>query len=35
MCVQSCQAKVIETGPAQDLLARMAQLGKKTVVFRP
>lgn len=35
MCVQSCQAKVIETGPAQDLLARMAQLGKKTVVLRP
>ena len=35
MCVQSCQAKVIEVGSVQSLSARMEELGSKTVVFLP
>ena len=35
MCVQSCQAKVIEVVPFAEIAERMEALGPRTVVFRP
>lgn len=35
MCVQSCQAKVIEFGSTETMMERLAELGGKTVVFKP
>lgn len=35
MCVQSCQAKVMEVGPVGELAARMAEKGRRVVIFKP
>jgi Fe-S-cluster-containing dehydrogenase component len=34
MCVQSCQAKVIEIGVSEELLARTAELSGKIAIFQ-
>ena len=34
MCVQSCQAKVIEVGPVEEMMGRLGQLDGKAVVYR-
>lgn len=35
MCVQSCQAKVIEFGTPEAMAKRMVELDKKVTIFKP